>query len=961
MDTDRWHKIEVVFHAALERPAAEREAFVQASCDGDGALAAEVMALLAADQSPHSLLERRAVDAVGELRPALPEGTRVGSYRVLERVAVGGMGAVYLAERADGQFEQRVALKVIRRGMDSESSLARFHAERRILARLQHPNIARLIDGGLTGDGLPYFTMEYVDGRPITDYSDENRLSIEQRLELFQHVCASVQYAHGSLIVHRDLKPSNILVTRDGEVKLLDFGIAHVMGEDEAGLTRTGQRVMTPAYASPEQVRGEPVTTASDVYSLGVVLYELLCGRHPHRDTASTPAELERAISTAPVEKPSKLVTDGEPAAEDVANARRSQPRKLRKRLEGDLDTICLTALRKEPERRYASVSRFLDDIRNHMAGQPVSARPDTMLYRTGKFVRRNRVAVATAAGLGVLLIALTAFYTTRLAHERDRARLEARKAEEVSRFLSGLFASADPSHSRGESITAREMLDDGRGRVRRELAGQPAVAAEMLRVIGVAYQNLGLFAEADSAFAECLELHRHDPGEDAAEALALAAIGALRNERGEYAEGERLGQQAVAIGRALGRAGLEALASGLDVLGSAINGQGRFAAAETHYRESVETWKQLHGPQSEDASVVMNNLALLFHEQSRYDEAEVVFQEALATQDRVFGPRHPETASTRYNYAQLLADTGHLEPAKAMWEEVLATDRALYPDGHPNIAYTLSAYARLLSRLGEFEKAETFEREALGIRKHFHGEDHPDVAYSMGSLARVLLEQARYDEAEALFRGALAKHLALNGPDHPIVGSVMNDIGKLLYERGQYDAAEKMHREALAFFRTVKAEEELNAMAVSMLRLANDLAAVGRLAEADTLAANGLALTRRLHSDRGHWAAAGFVDVANIRFQMGAVAQAETLFAVGLERLRALESSSPARPRDVRALLGLGRCRLAQDDVAGAEARFREAVEIERRYRRPGHPGIARAEAALAEAIAARGAQPTP
>lgn len=970
MDTNRWQRLEEVFHAALDRPVAEREAFVRGSCGDDAELFREVMHLLAADESPHSLLDLHAVDALGGDPSTLPEGTRLGAYRVVRRIGSGGMGIVYLAERADGQFEQRVALKVIKRGMDSNTILARFHAERRILARLQHPNIARLLDGGVTDDGLPYFTMEYVDGVTITRYCDDKHLSIEARLDLFQEVCTAVQYAHGRLVVHRDLKPSNILVTADGQVKLLDFGIARVMGEDDEGITRSGQRVMTPAYASPEQVRGEPVTTASDVYSLGVVLYELLCGRHPHRDTVSTPAELERAISTASAEKPSKFAArlDARAAgptptsADEIARVRGLPPARLRRRLEGDLDTICLVALRKEPDRRYASASRFLDDIRGHLAGRPVSARPDTVRYRFGKFVNRNRVAVAATAAMWVLVAALTAVYTTRLARERDHARLEAQKAAEVSRFLASLFEGADPYQSRGESVTAREMLDRGRERVRTELAGQPDVVADMLRVIGLSYQNLGLFDEALAAFEESVALNEQlYGGGDPRVALALATEAAVYNDRGDYEKAEALGQRSVAIARGVEHGNDEALASGLNVLGAAVNMQGRFDEAEAFYRESIEASKRLEGPRSVKASTTMNNLALLLHEQSRYDDAEVLFKEALATQEAVYGARHPETATTRYNYAQLFADTGRLEQAKTMWEEVLATDRALYPGGHPNIAFTLSAYARLLSRLGEFEQAEKLEREALDIRRHYHGDTHPDVAYSMGSLARVLLEQARYDEAERLFRDALAMHMETNGPQHPILGSVRNDIGKLLYERGDYVAAEKMHREALAFLRSIDGGEDRNALAVSMMRLANDLSALGQMEEADSLARNGLALTRRLHNDRGQWAAAGFVDVAAIRFEMGAVAEAETLFAEGLKRLRALESGEPARPRDVRALLGLGRCRLAAGDVAGAEARFREALEIERRYRRPGHPGIARAEAALAEAVTASAAPAAP
>jgi serine/threonine-protein kinase len=919
----------------------------------------EAMRLLEADESPHSLLDRRAIDALGDDRPGLPEGTRIGPYRVIRPIGSGGMGTVYLAERADGQFDQRVALKVIKRGMDSNTILARFHAERRILARLQHPNIARLIDGGVTVEGLPYFTMEYVDGSTITRYCDDHRLSVEGRLDLFQNVCAAVQYAHGSLVIHRDLKPSNMLVTGEGQVKLLDFGIARVMGEDDEGLTRSGQRVMTPAYASPEQIRGEPVTTATDVYSLGVVLYELLCGRHPHRDTATTPAELEHAISTAPAEKPSKFgvrAGSGTSAtavsADEIARARGLPPARLRRRLEGDLDTICLTALRKEPERRYTSAGRLLDDIRSHLAGRPVSARPDTMRYRAAKFVRRNRATVFASSALVVLVAALTVVYTTRLARERDRARLEARKAAEVSAFLTSLFEGADPYQSRGESVTAREMLDRGLGRVRAELEGHPDVVAEMLRVIGLSYQNLGLFDEALAAYEEGAALcERLYGGDDLRLATVLAAIAYVHNEQGEYAKGEEVGRRAAAIARSLGRDGDSALAAGLDAQAWAIDGQGRYAEAEPLYRESIEASKRLEGEKSAKAASTMNNLALLLHEMSRYQEAESLFVEALKTQEEIYGERHPETAATRYNYAQILADTGRLEQAKATWEVVLATDRALYPDGHPNSAFVLSAYARLLSRLGDFDRAEEMEREALAIRRSYHGDTHPDVAYSMGSLARVLLEQAEFDESERLMRDALAMHIETNGREHPIVGAMMNDIGRLLYERGDYVAAEKMHREALTFLRSIVGSEDRNAVAVSMIRLGNDLAALGRLVEADSLARNGLALTRRLHNDRGPWAAAGFVDVAAIRLRLGAVAEAESLFAEGLKRLRAMEPGGTARPRDVRALIGLGRCRLAAGDVVGAETYFREAVDIERRYRRPGHPRIAMAEAALAEA----------
>jgi serine/threonine-protein kinase len=967
LDNKRWKRVESVFHNALERPAGEREAFVRDACAGDGELFDEVMALLRADGAPHSLLEGRAADAVDATAaagpPTLAEGTRIGPYQIVRTIGTGGMGVVYLAERADGQFEQRVALKLIKRGMDSDLILSRFHTERRILARLQHPNIASLLDGGLTEDGLPFFTMEYVDGQPITEYCDQRRLTVEERLHLFQSVCEAVQYAQGNLVVHRDLKPSNILVTNDGHVKLLDFGIARVLGEDDLGLTRSGHRVMTPAYASPEQVIGAPVTTASDVYSLGVVLYELLCGRHPHRDTTSTPVELERAIAETQVERPSRSVSrsgvddaaDVQALVESIAGCRRISPARLRRRLAGDLDNICLVALRKEPERRYSSPGVLYDDIRHHLSGQPVHARPDTFHYRFTKFVGRNRVAVAAAIAVVLLGAVLTTLYMTRLASERDRARLEATKAAEVSEFLSGLFASADPYTSRGETTTAREMLDKGRDRVHEELSGQPDVLADMLNTIGTAYGNLGVYEDAVKALKESIDLRMQLDGEHRAEAVAtMVTLLSFLSEMGRYQEADSLGRRAIAISRDL--SDNRSLAGALGMLGLCLSYQGRFDEAEPLFRESIDIWCSVEGPDSRTASPIMNNFGLMLHEVSRYAEADSMFKRALAIQEKEYGNRHPETATTRYNYAQLLADVGNLTVARAMWDEVLATDRALYPEGHPAIAFTLSAYGRLLSRIGDFQQAEKLQRESLEIRRNYHGDEHPDVAYCLSSLGRALYDQAYYDEAEALLRESLALHIRVTGQRHPVLGNNMNAIGLIQYDRGDYAAADTSFDNSLRFQRSVMGDKERNAMSTSLMRRARVLAATGRIDQAELLAREGLEMSQRLHGDKGPGVASSKVALGTVLLRAGRVAEAESLFADGLAQMRALESGSPSRPRDIRALIGIGRCRLANGDVAGAELRFREALDISRQYYRSGHPEIARAEIALARALSARG-----
>lgn len=968
MDHDRWQRMSDIFQRAVELPPDAWEDVVNEACAGDGALRDEVMALLRADREPNSLLDGRAVDAIDAAESVLPPGSHVGSYRIIERVGSGGMGAVYLAERADGQFEQRVALKVIKRGMDSAAVLARFQAERQILARLQHANIARLTDGGMTADGLPFFTMEFVDGLPITRYCDEHHLSIEERLDLFQAVCAAVHYAHGNLVVHRDLKPGNILVTRDGQVKLLDFGIARVLGEDDAGLTRSGQRVMTPAYASPEQVRGEPITTASDVYSLGVILYELLCGRHPHRDTASTPAGLEHAITTTPAERPSRFVTHIDraappsPTAAEIALARRLTPARLRKRLEGDLDNICLMALRKEPERRYSSPAQLLDDIRLHLSGRPVRARADSLRYRAGKFVRRNAAGVAAAATLVVVVTAITVTYTIRLERERDRARLEARKAAAASEFLSGLFKEADPYTSRGETITAREMLDRGRDRVHSELKNHPRVLADVLQTIGEAYGNLGVFDDAISSLRESLALRTRALGvDDATTVQTMESLMEYLNESGQYREADSLGSRAVVLARALGERKL--LAATLGTHAVTQNYLGHYDQAEKLFRECIRTWQVIEGPDSKNASPEMNDLALMLHEQSRYAQADSLYRKALAIQEKEFGERHPETATTRYNYAQLLGDEGHLTDAREMWEKVLANDRALYPAGHPAIAYTLSAYGRLLSRIGEFARAEEFQREALEIRRKYYGDKHPDVAYSLASLGRVIHEQGRYDEAEALAREAYALHARLNGSaQRPLVG-LKNEIGLIQYDRGDYAAADTSFANAIAMQRRLSGDAERHELAVGIIRHGAVLVATGHAADGETMTRDGVAMLERLHGDEGMAVATAHMKLGFILIDAGKPAEADTLFARSLAEMRALETGAPKRPRDIDPLLGLGMCRLAAGDAVGAEKRFRAALDIARRYLPAGHPDIARCETGLGEALLAerdvRGALP--
>ena len=516
---DRWRQVNRVLDIALELPPEERKAFLNHACVGDPSLSVDVERLLhACDRAEHFLEQPAPMFAVSLLEDLVADtetpsdvDIQVGPYRLVRELGHGGMGAVYLAERADDQFRQRVALKLIRRGMDSQG-IRRFMEERQILASLSHPSIARLLDGGITDDRLPYFAMEYVDGTPIDRYCDARRLSIVARLALFVGVCQTVQYAHRNLVVHRDLKPSNILVTADGQVKLLDFGIAKLLTSQEAtaGLTQPGLRLMTPQYASPEQVRGDSISTASDVYALGVLLYELLTGHYPYGRVSSL-HDIEHAVLQQQPVLPSAAVrrilerdAGSNPVTPAlVSHARHCSVEKLVRALRGDLDTIILRAMSKEPERRYSTAEQLAEDIGRHLAGRPVTARRDTRRYRIQKFVQRHRFSVAAAGAFIVLLVVfsvITAVQSVRIRAQAERLTLERNNAQHVTRFLTEMFNLSNPIEGKGHALRAREVLDSGAARIERELKNQPAVQAQLMTTVGEAYHGLGLYRSRAAA-----------------------------------------------------------------------------------------------------------------------------------------------------------------------------------------------------------------------------------------------------------------------------------------------------------------------------------------------------------------------------------------------------------------------------------------------------------------------------
>jgi serine/threonine-protein kinase len=792
--TDAWTRLTEIFDAVADLPAAERERALDELCAGNARLRAEVARLLTADRRAASAVDRPAIEGLGAAAPepsSSRAGERIGAYRLMEEIGRGGMGIVYRAERADALYQKTVAIKLLAPPAD-RAIAERFGRERAILAGLVHPHIARLLDGGVTDDGVPYLVMEYVDGRPIDRYCDEEDLDVERRVRLFVDLCEGVQFAHRNLVVHRDLKPSNILVTGDGTPFLLDFGISKLLAEGDLDATRT-MSLMTPAYASPEQVTGRPITTASDVYSLGVVLYQILAGRLPYAVEGRSITEIVGAITTA---EP--------PRASHVAPPARAP------RLRGDLDTILLKALRKEPERRYGTAEGLGDDLTRYLDGRPVEARPDTFGYRTSKFVRRHKVGVASAALLALALVggaAGTAWQARVAAGERDRARVEATKAEGLNTFLLDMLAAPDP-RVEGRDVRVSDVLARASDRADATLADQPGLAAEIHRTLGRTYVGLGLLEEAVEEARAAVAAARRVPGDGRRDvALALADLGTALSEAGEYQEAETRQREALALftelgvplerassmnqlGVVLNRAGREeeaerlyrdaiavyqadparvvhGYAEALNNLGIVLGNRGEFAEAEPLHRQALELMRAEYGPEHPEVAYMETNLAGVLDLQGRYDEAEPLYRRALATRDRVLGTDHPLTIMGGASYSNLLWLKGEPERAAEVGRSMVErAERGLPPD-HPLIAYAHLVHGQALVDLGRAREAEDDLRETLRIRVATLGADHWLVANTRIVLGTALMGQARFAEAEREMLPAYERLLAELGPDH--------------------------------------------------------------------------------------------------------------------------------------------------------------------------------------------------
>ena len=777
-------------------PADQRARAAEDACRGEAALADEVRSLLAHADRLGTFLEEPALGTDFAVLPATARdeggaeqdemvGSTVGHYRIERRIASGGMGTIYLAVRADDEFTQRVAIKIVKRGMDSEEILRRFRAERQTLAALSHPHIARLLDGGATETGQPYLVMEYVEGLPVDEFCDARRLGNVERLKLFLLVCDAVSFAHRNLVVHRDLKPGNILVTADGTPKLLDFGISTVIASGATPrATAAQERRLTPEYASPEQVSGRIVNTTSDVYSLGVILYELLTGHRPYRFPTRTPTEIERVIVEGPTPLPSEAVTRTEtrPALgggagetispETVSAARAATPEQLRRRLRGDLDTIVLAALRKEPERRYASVERLAHDVRCHLAGLPVSARKDTFAYRSAKFVRRHAVATSLAAACvlllaaGVAAVAWQAGEASRqrdeASRQRDEAFLSRDQSEAVTAFLQNMLSAVDPAE-RGPDVTVHQVLDEAAVRVDTELAAQPLVQANLRSTIGKTYLSLGLYDDAEQqlrrAYEQRLELlgpRHHDVAE------SMSDLASLLYQRRSLDEAERLLRGALDVFREVRGEENPDAARTLSALGAVLRAQGRLEESEEVQRRALEIRRAVSGADSVDAAESLNNLAAVLMAQSRFSEAEAAQAEALSIRRARLDPQHPLVAQSIDNLAVILSREGALDRAEPLYREALALEKEQLGESHPDVAITERNLGILLSVRGDLPGAAELLADCLAIREQSYPATDSRVVTTRLDLADVLAQQGQWEAAAIQLEAAVA---AVDGP----------------------------------------------------------------------------------------------------------------------------------------------------------------------------------------------------
>ncbi len=847
MDELKWRRMQELFHEATELPGSEHRAFLKAACGDDEQLINEVLALLEQDARGGSLLDRDlaklAHESIEESRPASLPLKEFGPYRIQKVLGEGGMGVVYLAERED--LGSLVAIKILRDAWLSPVRRERFASEQRTLAQLNHPFIARLYDADTTPDGTPFFVMEYVEGVSLVEYCRAHKCSLEERLELFRAVCEAVVYAHQRAVIHRDLKPSNILVKDSGTVRLLDFGIAkhlETLGES-VDQTMTGLRLMTPAYASPEQIRGEQVGIQTDVYSLGVILYELLSGKLPFELSNRTPAQAEQVITHEDAEKPSAVAQ----RALDTS-AKKVQHLAASKSAWAELDVLCMTALHKDTQRRYPSVEALLRDVDHFLKQEPLDARPDTARYRVRKFVTRNRRSVTAVALVFVLVSGLVTYFTMRLAIARSAAVAEAARAERVQRFLFNLFQGGDEAAGPADDLRVVSLLDRG-VREAQSLDAEPAVQAELYETLGTIYQKLGNLDRAESLLQSSLKIHKWAFGENnPAVAENLVALGMLRAAQARLPEAEQLARSGLQMSKATLRAGHPATARATHALGEILEDQGAYAKAIPILEEAVRLQSAPGGVRA-DLAASLTELANCHFYTGDYATSDSINRRVLEMDRQLYGERHPHVADDLINLGANQYEWGHYPEAEQFYRQASDIIRAWYGKENPETASALTMVGRALVAQQKFNEAGLIATEALQIQEKVYGPVHPRVASALNEVGKVALQQGKLDEAEKCFARMVEIYRAVYPNGHSFIGIAEANLAGVYLERRQYERAEELYRDALNVYAITLPADHQN-VGIGKAKLGRTLLREKRYADAlkETLAGYNI-LSKRADS----------------------------------------------------------------------------------------------------------------
>jgi serine/threonine protein kinase/tetratricopeptide (TPR) repeat protein len=858
MTDERWQRGWDLFHAALAIDPSGRAAFLDQGCADDAALRAEVMQLLEAhDEAPAFLEHRLSLDADSFDADPL-EGQRIGAYVVRRVLGEGGMGVVCDAEQ-QGVVRRRVALKLVRPGMESREIAARFTAERQALALMNHPNVATAYEVGVAGDGRPFVAMEYVDGPPITEFCDRHRLDIRQRLRLFLDVCDAVQHAHQKGIIHRDLKPSNVLVdTRDGKAapKVIDFGIAKAIdagSADRSFHTQIGNIVGTPAYMSPEQagIAGIDVDTRADVYSLGVLLFELLVGSlpiDPSRLRGARPAEIERLLFEGDAVRPSQRFNALGSGRAVAAHNRSTRPSTLLRVLRGDLEWVVAKAMERDRTGRYATVSDLAADVSRYLAHEPVQAGPPTAGYRVRKFVVRHRTGVSVAAVIAIavaVFVVLTIRQSAATQRALEQAEAERMRAEQVGGFLVELFEVPDPGEVRGNAVTAREILDRGAQRITQSLATQPEVRARLMNTIGNVYRNLGLYDPAEALLTEALEQRRALHGPAHAEvADTLTNLANVTQMRGDYREALAGHREALEMRRLLLGPGHADVGESLSNICTLHRLLGEDDAAIESCEEGLAIREQQLGPESLEVATTLVNLATALNQKGDFERAEAIHRRALDIRRARLGDNHLEVARSKNNLAAVLFRRGRESAAEPLYREALATMQSVLDPAHDDLANVMNNLAVVLRGRAELEGAEDLYRQALAIRRTRLGPRHPEVAVALNNLAFVVKDRDNPSGAADLYREALEIFRESLGESHVNYANVLHNLAEVLFEAGD-PRAEVTAREALTRKLTVLPRDHPST-AASLLLVGHLQALHGQPGPAEPTLREALASLRR-------------------------------------------------------------------------------------------------------------------